>query len=310
MNPAVKLLLLSLAVWCGLRNPADAQENAERVEKARQLLERIRADLERRAPADSATAALPAAEYKPSRYRDKGAWEATSRITLRNQRIRYELKHWVVVESKEGDRCFAPEGATGLGMEAPSRANWYSNNFLELQVDGTTPLRTSRPRFRKLDPAGGRAAVEAVWETPKIAAQFVMSLGADDEHLTLHYRLRPAADVKHVKLGFRSYPGHYPEPRSRRAATALRDLAAPISVALPEQERALVLYDALDVAPCDCCGIRISDAGQDETRLDVHDYAVTVWLTFREARPDIQGEVRLWDWRRASVNQAMQTILE
>jgi len=301
-------VLLVLGSALGMAEPATADSRRELGEK---LLRDMAAEIAEQA-IDRPTTTVDVAEptFRGSHYPDRGTEELTHCATLQNSLIRYGLRYWVVLPDKDAETCYAPEGSTGLGMDKPSSANWYQNNFLDVQVDGKHVFRTERASIAQRDGAHG-PEITFTWDMPDLRATFAATLGPQDDFLTLRYELIPAAAAKTVAIGFRCYPGHYAEPRARRAATRVREIGAGQNVEATPAEAAVVFFDELDAqhGRCNSCALSWENGGQERTKLEVGTYGVTARLRFVAEGKPIRGQVRLWDFADQGISRALERVL-
>jgi len=121
----------------------------------------------------------------------------------------------------------------------------------------------------------------------------------------------PAPDTKGIALGFRCYPGHYPKPRSRRAATREREIGADQTAEATPTESAAVFFDELDAerGRCNACAISWAGGNQERTKLEVGTYGVTARLHFPTKEEPIHGHVKLWDFANQGISSALERIL-
>jgi len=303
--PILCLLAATLPPCC-----VAADEALVRERKGRALLAEIAARLREDTAAEAGTAhcELSAAEIKPHRAHGRRELDFTRSVTLRNRHTAYAFRYWVTMDSPDASTCEAIEGSTGLGMEQPSRHNWYANNFLELDLGGKPILKTAWGRFEVESESGPEAGFRVCWDTPEAEVVLRIRLRADAENLTVSCNVsQKGPGAQKTRIGFRAYPGHYPPPRARCAATPLRELIAPQCVQLEPTETSLILYDALDLNTS--CGIRFSDPGTVSPTLDLGEYGVTLWLHLAATPRADTGEILLWDLPRLSLNAAMERIL-
>jgi len=225
-------------------------------------------------------------------------------LSLRNPHVTYVLFYWMNVTDAGGSDPVAIEGTSGLGMTAPNAANWYSNNFFELRLGGKEILKRQLARFEVVDARGETARARLRWRCPEALVTLEISLGADDEFLTLRCAVEDVKKPAPLAVGFRAYPGHYPAPRARRAATFRRELSPPKDYPLGPDETAVVLWDAAE--PGRPCAVEFGAAGARTPRLDLQRYGVTLWLHFPVEAKFQVGPIRLWDVNDGSLNDTMQ----
>ncbi|MCK5803967.1 MAG: hypothetical protein KAI66_14110 [Lentisphaeria bacterium] len=240
----------------------------------------------------------------PHRAHGPKPMDFTRRITLSNGKTSYGLKYWMNVQAADGAAPLAIEGSTGLGMERPSSANWYCNNFLEFTYGGASILKTVLAEFSE-EPEG---SLRVRWPTEQAEVVALLSLPADGVHLQIVFHVVAKGPPKPFSIGFRAYPGHTARPWNRRVDTFHRVLCPVMRLQLPPNEHRLVLYDELDVSKT-ACAIDVGNAGQSGTELNLQNYGVTITLEFPAAASTETGTVRLWDLGRGSVNAAMDLVL-
>ncbi len=281
---------------------------AERQAAAEEVLAAMRQELaEDRAPAAASVCEIARAETGPHRAHGPKPLDYKRRIVLRNENIEYGFNYWMNAENEDGGAPLAIEGTSGLGMDRPSAANWYANNFLEFDYGGEPLLKTALARFEPVEAEGGAAGFRALWNTNRADVVLTVKLAPDAACLDLRLEVTAKDQPKPVTVGFRAYPGHYPEPRNRRVATRKRVLEPVQVVELGAEEQRIVLFDEAE-ADSTACGIDATESGQKVTRVDIQDYGVTVKLEYT-ARPHLEtGLIRLWDLKGVSVNSAMDAI--
>ena len=229
-------------------------------------------------------------------------------VALENSRVTYNLRYWMNIPAAGSKRGVAIEGTTGVGMDRPSKANWYSNNFLELTVGDVPILRNAIAVFEPLPPRKSLAGAVIRWETEQADVGLTVSLGKQDSFLVCSLKIVSKVQPKPVRLGFRAYPGDYPPPRRRIAMTLTRELHAPASAALGPRERKVVLFD--ETKPRAACAIDATAANCDRVTIDVQNYPVTLWMEFPAAQTVQSGPVKLWDFADTSLNDVMEKLFE
>jgi len=210
--------------------------------------------------------------------------------------------------SPDGSDPVAIEGTSGLGMDRPARANWYSNNFLEFSYGGQPILKTCLAKFAVVETGGPVARGTVTWDTPEAEVVFSVELAADAVSLNSRFQVTAKGEPQEVRSDYWAYPGHYAVPRDRRAATPSRELTAPQSVTLEPEEDRIVLFDEYD--PQMACGLDISQAKPAQALLDLGTYGVTVSLKYAAAPALDSGEVRIWDFVGVSLNSAITQVFE
>jgi len=227
-------------------------------------------------------------------------------LSLRNPHITYVLPYWMNVAAPDGKDPVAIEGSSGLGMSAPNRANWYANNFFELRLGGKEILKRQLAEFQVLEARGETARTRLRWRCPEAVVTLDISLGAADDFLTLQCTVEGLEKPAALDIGFRAYPGHYPAPRARRAATHRRELRPAKDYPLGTDETAVVLWD--EAEPRTPCAAEFANAGAKSAHLDLQTYGVTLWLHFAPAAAFRTGPIHLWDVSDGSLNTLMQKV--
>ncbi len=227
-------------------------------------------------------------------------------LWLRNSHVTYVLPYWMNVANARGKAPVAIEGTSGLGMSAPNRANWYGNNFFELRLGGKEILKHQLAEFQVLEARGAKARARLRWRGPEARVTLDISLGAAEDFLTLQCTVEGLAKPAALDIGLRAYPGHYPAPRARRAATHCRTLRPAKDYPLKPDETGVVLWD--EAEPRSPCAAEFANAGAASADLSLQSYGVTLWLHFAPATAFRTGPIRIWDVRDGSLNRIMQRV--
>lgn len=119
-----------------------------------------------------------------------------------------------------------------LGMCAPSKANWYTNDFLDVQVNGQG-LRDCPAEL--VEACGGEeGSMTMRWRHPAGEIQAALRLLDDDDKLLLKVSVRPEQALASYTVSLRCYPGsiqggYKPDRlrRKREAVTPRRVLVRP-----------------------------------------------------------------------------------
>ena len=283
-------------------------EQEARLDKGRALMADIQAALAQPAGQAGASCVVSEPDVSPHRAHGTRAYDYKRELTLSNSVITYNLTYWMNTAGRDGSDPMAIEGGSGLGMNRPAAANWYSNNFLELSYGGEPILKTCLARFTVVDSGGPVARATITWDTPAAQVLFTVELAANAVSLGSRLQVVAKGEPQEVQVGYRAYPGHYPEPRDRRAATPLREVTAPQSVALGTDEDRVVLFDEHDAQMA--CGLEFSRANPTETLLGLATYGVTVSLHYPAAPKVDCGPVRIWDFAGVSLNSAITQVFE
>lgn len=255
----------------------------------------------------TATAVLEKPDIRPHRAHGKLPTDYVQNLVLANSRTTYRLRYWMNVATAAAEAGTAIEGSTGLGMDMPNTANWYSNNFFEFAYGGKEILKSSMARLTVVESGGERALVALSWDTPEAEVTLEVALAAGADALELRCRVAAKGEPRPVRLGFRAYPGHMPPPRARRAVTCQRELLPETEEELAAPETTLVLFD--EAEPHQPCAIRFAEAGQTAARLSLQSYGVTVFLDYPPAAEWTSGPIQLWDFRNASLNETLDRLL-
>ena len=299
-RPIVALLTLWIAL--GLR-----AEEAARLAKGQALLAEIRQKLAQpEAQRAVATCMLTAPITGPHRAHGRRPCDYARSLTLRNPQVTYNLKYWMNTGALDGSDPEAIEGTSGLGMDQPSKDNWYDNNFFEFTYGGKPLLKTVLAEFAVTQATGDTAAGEVRWQTLEATVTLAVTLPATATYLDVRCLVVAKGAPQPVQLGFRAYPGHAQPPRARRAAFRDRDIAAPCRIELAPDDDALVLFDEHDAHTG--CAIRFLDRHFHDAVLDLGDYGVTVSLNYAPAPALDSGCVRLWEYPRTPLNSIMAEV--
>ncbi len=298
----------ALAVIAAIAGLFPGVSSPRAADPAQAILETMTAELRgsRHGPDAAAECRLAPVTITPHRAHGPNPLDYRRELSLRNPRIAYVLRYWMNVTDADGGSPVAIEGSSGLGMTLPNGANWYINNFFELRVGGQEILKHQLARFDVLEARGDTARARLQWRCPEAMVTLDISLGATDDFLTLLCTVDGLEKPAPLDIGFRAYPGHYPAPRARRAATHRRELRPAKDYPLEADETAVVLWD--EAEPRSPCAAEFADAGAKSAHLALETYGVTLWLHFPAATAFRTGPVRIWDVSDESLNSLMQHV--
>ena len=151
-----------------------------------------------------------------------------------------------------------------VGLCAPSKANWYSNGFLDVVINGKSARDFPAEIVRA--EGGEKGTVTFAWEHPdaRVIAEF--ALLPNDDKLLLEIKLEPRTELPHYEVRPICYPGSIrggfkPDKmkRKREARTHTRVFERPeredngghVSAVLGPDEPWVLFYDRhFDVAQC------------------------------------------------------------
>jgi hypothetical protein len=253
-----------------------------------------------------ATCTLAPPEIRDHRAHGRNPLDCIRNLTFRNAVIEYNLRYWMNVADPKALAGTAIEGSTGLGLDKPTNANWYLNNFLEILVDGKPVLKQTMAAIEVLDARGPQARARFRWQPPEGVVTLEISLGANNDFLTLKIKIEQRNTPKPVRIGLRAYPGHYPAPRRRCVSTILRDIHPVALVHLKKTEPVVILFDELD--PRTACAADVGEARCREVSVDVQRYPVTVRLDFPATKITQSGPIRIWEFAGISVDAVMERL--
>ncbi|OGV78232.1 MAG: hypothetical protein A3K19_04755 [Lentisphaerae bacterium RIFOXYB12_FULL_65_16] len=292
--------VLGLALGCLAQDARQAQGQA--------LLDEIRNALEVK-PTTAPAAACTLSEVKTGAHRAHGTkpFDYNRSLALRNPQITYNLKYWMNTGTAAGEDPLAIEGSSGLGMDRPSGANWYSNNFFEFEYGGKPILKTALATFEVLSADGPTASARVAWDTPAATVTLNVELEGAGDFLRLQCTVTAKGAPEDVTIGFRAYPGHTAAPRARRAATCRRELTAPQKLTLGADEATVLLFDEFD--PATSCALSFATASVRDGTLDLGEYGVTLSFRFPAAPVVKTGAFKLWDLDGVTLNTAMTRVL-
>jgi len=107
-----------------------------------------------------------------------------------------------------------------LGMSAPVGANWYTQAFSSVRIDGLS-LHDIPGTFRIVRADGDDALVEGLWDTPKGPFSMRLLLRAGDDKLLVQYVLPSENSDKRLDVRLMAYPHGFQKPWDRHTATAV-----------------------------------------------------------------------------------------
>ena len=256
------------------------------------------------------TAEMACGQTAPAFLRVEGDWTKNEgvrsleqHLQFANEAVSYGLTYDISIPPDlPPNRCTSGQwawkiGHVTLGMPAPISANWYTQSFLAIHVDGVS-LHDIPATFRAVRQAGPSVLAEGVWETPKGPVHLRLLLRSGDDKLLMQVMLPPQSKAQRLEVKLNAYPQGFPEPRSRRAATATDDMAANARIdllALKEPWALLYdeLYDKEDRGGGPCALVCVPDEVQSAVT-GLGPYAV---MTTLKAKPGSRKiTVGLWDF--------------
>jgi len=197
-----------------------------------------------------------------------------------------------------------------LGMSAPVGANWYTQAFSSVRIDGLS-LHDIPGTFRVVRADGDDAVVEGLWDTPKGPFSMRLLLRAGDDKLLVQYFLPSENSGKHLDVRLVAYPHGFQKPWDRHMATATRDIGQQSGVVLdPATERWALFYDEgmwKTKAGGGPCGFVYAPDEVEPPRVTVGPYSVAVHL---RTKPEVrQITVGLWDFTTTPDVAAVRSYL-
>lgn len=213
---------------------------------------------------------------------------------------------------------------TQIGLCGPSKANWYSNGFLDVVVNGK-PARDFPASIVRMDD-GEPGTFALAWEHPDARVTVEFALLAGDDKLLLKTTMEPRAEVPHYDIRLTCYPGSIrggfaPDKmkRKREARTATRVLERPerednsghLAAELAPDEPWVLFYDRhFDVAkrrgegPCAVC---CHPGETEKATVSVENYSCRT--VFRYPGKLLASHLVLWDLNGLS-NRAARSYME
>ena len=252
-----------------------------------------------------------------------GDWEKTDGGRKLEQHFRfandvaaYGLTYLITVpDGTPPGKCTSPVWAfktkdVTLGMGSPVSANWYTQAFSSVRIDGLS-LHDIPGTFRVIRDAGPDALVEGTWETPKGPFSMRLLLRGGDDKLLVQYVLPPENSAKQLEVRLMAYPHDFRKPWDRHMATATRDIGQQSGVTLDaNKERWALFYDQrmwkekIGGGPC---GFVYTPEEVEPVRLNVGPYSVAVHL---RSKPNVRRiTVGLWDFTATPDVAGVRTYL-
>lgn len=235
---------------------------------------------------------------------------------LTNALTEYDFSYDITVgpETPEG-KCFSSQwvhsiGVPSLGMTGPVSCNWYTQGFIDLQIDGES-LKDYPATIEPLRRGGADAAFSATWETSKGTVRLIFLLRADDDRLLIRAEWETAVPPASVALRMLSYPCYFRGEKDRWVATAMREIQHNQTVELdPATEPWVFCHDkgtAQDQAYGGCAALALPEE-LVSSNVEVTEYPV--WITFSFRPESGHANVALWDFAEASDNTASIAYLK
>jgi len=197
-----------------------------------------------------------------------------------------------------------------LGMSAPVGANWYTQAFSSVRIDGLS-LHDIPATFRIVRADGDDALAEGLWDTPKGPFLMRLLLRAGDDKLLVQYVLPSENSGTRLDVRLVAYPHGFQKPWDRHMATATRDVGQQSGVALdPAMERWALFYDEgmwKTKAGGGPCGFVYVPDEVEPPRVTVGPYSVAVHL---RTKPEVRRiTVGLWDFTTTPDVAAVRSYL-
>ena len=229
---------------------------------------------------------------------------------LANALTEYEFTYDITVgpETPAG-KCFSTQwvytiGVPSLGMTGPVSCNWYSQGFIDLQIDGES-LKDYPATIESVRRGGPDAACSATWKTAKGTVRLIFLLRADDDRLLVRSEWETAAPASSVALKMLSYPCWFYGKKDRWITTATREVQHDETVELdPATEPWVFCHDkgtARDHAYGGCAALAVPEELVSAT-VEVTSYPV--WTTFNFRPESGHATLALWDFAETSDNAA------
>ncbi|MBT3379385.1 MAG: hypothetical protein HN742_32925 [Lentisphaerae bacterium] len=249
-------------------------------------------------------------QHTQKRTETDGERHLVDTFRLANTLTEYEFTYDITMgpETPEG-KCFSTQwvysiGVPSLGMTAPVTCNWYSQGFIDLQIDGES-LKDYPATVEPLRRGGPDAACSATWKTAKGTVRLIFLLRADDDRLLVRSEWETATPPSSVSLKMLNYPCYFYGSKDRWITTATREVQNSQTVELdPATEPWLFCHDkgtARDHGYGGCAAMAVPEELVSAT---AEITAYPIWVTFRFRPESGHATVALWDFAETSDNAA------
>ncbi|MBT7300618.1 MAG: hypothetical protein HN849_13945, partial [Victivallales bacterium] len=239
-----------------------------------------------------------------------GERQLVQTFQLANTLTEYGFTYDITVgpETPEG-KCFSTQwvytiGVPSLGMTGPVSCNWYSQGFIDLQIDGES-LKDYPATITPVRRGGPDAAFSATWKTGKGTIRLIFLLRADDDRLLIRCEWETAVPPASVALKMLSYPCFFRGEKDRWITTATREVQHSKTVELDPGTEPWVYHHDKGTAKGQASGGCAAMALPEElasTTVEVTDYPI--WTTFHFRPESGQASVAIWDFAETSDNVA------
>ena len=233
-------------------------------------------------------------------------------FTIRSGAEAFSLRYTCCCDKSHLPEVATPEGY--IGMPGPCGANWYSNGFLYIIVNGKDIGRTPLTAIRK--GAGGKqGTVALVWERADVAVHATFLMRTDDPTLYLEVAAFPKKSLKTIAVHMVAYPIAYVSNADRWVITPTRGIRQPKTRAIdPAKESWLLVQDhKLSGKGKGGCGVAFLPSEIGKGKAGVGVYGVKIEL---ESKPGTRRvHLAIWDFynksdarARAYVESSIQAV--
>ena len=230
------------------------------------------------------------------------------KITLSNARVDYQLQYDVSVgpDTPKG-RCFSTQwvytiGVPSLGMTQPTTCNWYSQGFLDVQVDGES-LKDYPATIVPVRAGGPDALATATWKTDKGVVRVHFLLRAGDDKLVLRAEWDCAQTPTSVVLRALCYPSWFYGDKDRWAVTAQREVQHTKTLDLDVAAEPWIFYHDRAKPPpkaYGACALMYCPEEAAGAQVQVQSYPNWTTVSFKPETG--HGTIALWDFTGAAMD--------
>lgn len=243
------------------------------------------------------------------------------RVTRRNWAWGHVKKHPVISFEMKSNRYeyslrHDSPGQPRVGIEAPTRSNWYQSGMFNLSLDGERFVATDET-IEMGEGEKGRVSLAWVGEQGKLRFDFVLL--PSDDRLYCQVTLEPKQAVERIEIALSNYiSGFNRQNPDHVLHTAVRTIEEAGKTELDPQKECAIFYSDRALDPADGRGdgpsaIAISPAGLTELAIRAGGYGSTTILAYAPGTTRMRfafWEFPKWpnrdalDYWRRSVGQA------